>query len=45
MKKSRPDIIIVLAVLIGLGVIVTEIAQAFSGKDEVPATTVAAANR
>lgn len=42
MRKSKPDIIVVLAVVIGLGVIVTKVAQAFPGKDGAAPTAVAA---
>jgi hypothetical protein len=39
MRKNRPDILIVLAVLIGLGVIATEVVQAFTDKTEQVMTT------
>lgn len=39
MRKSKPDILYVLAVLIGLGVITTEVVQAFSGESEPVVTT------
>jgi len=39
MRKNKPDILIVLAVLIGLGVIATEVVQAFTGDREPIVTT------
>lgn len=39
MRKSKPDILIVLALLIGLGVIATEAVRAFTDKTEQVMTT------
>lgn len=43
MRKRKPDILLVLAVLIGLGVIATEVVQAFSDGRE--SSVVASASR
>jgi len=39
MKKSKPDLLLILALFIGLGIIATEVVQAFSGKSEPAVTT------
>lgn len=32
MRKSKPDLLIVLAILIGFGIVATEVVRAFSGE-------------
>ncbi len=39
MRKRKPDILIVLAVLIGLGMVTTKVVQAFSGESEPAVVT------